>query len=485
LSTNTSTKWEPVIGLEVHAQLKTKTKIFCGCTTDFGKEANEQVCPVCLGMPGVLPVLNKQAVQFAIATGIALNSHVAEYCRFDRKNYFYPDLPKGYQVSQLDKPICIGGSVKVKDRMIKLQRAHLEEDAGKLVHVGAAGLHGSDHSLVDLNRSGMPLLEIVSEPDITSPEEARLYLTELRNILRYIGVCDGNLEEGSFRCDANVSLKPVGSETLGTRAEIKNMNSFKAVEKAIQAEIDRQTVLLDKGEKIKQETRLWNEAEGKTHPMRSKEESHDYRYFPEPDLMPVEVSREWVEAVRKTMPELPEQRRTRYAEQCGLSPEDAAIIAENKDIADFFDAALALGTAPKAVANYLLGPIFSYLNDNKLELAEAKLTAQNIKDLTQAVESGKLGSTKAKELLVDLLKDGGDVNGLIESKGLAQVSDEGAIKAIVQGVLDNNPGQLAEYKAGKVKLRQFFLGETMKATKGKANPQIINKLLDELLGPAS
>ncbi len=476
-------KWEPVIGLEVHAQLKTKTKIFCGCPTEFGKEPNEQVCAVCLGMPGVLPVLNKQAVYFAIRTGIALNSHIAEESRFDRKNYFYPDLPKGYQISQLHHPVCVGGSVKVQDKTIRLQRAHLEEDAGKLVHAGAAGLHGSDYSLADFNRSGTPLLEIVSEPDITSPEEARLYLTELRNILRYIDVCDGNLEEGSFRCDANVSLKPVGATELGTRAEIKNMNSFRAVERAIQSEIERQTAVLDSGERVKQETRLWNEADGKTHPMRSKEESHDYRYFPEPDLMPLLISREWVAEVAKTMPELPEQRRRRYVDQHSLSIEDAGVIAESKEMADLFDSALTLGTPAKAAANYLIGPTNFYLKENKLELSATKLSAQNIKDLCQSVESGKLGSTKAKELLIDLLGTGGDVFALIESKGLAQVSDAGAIKESVKAVLAANQAQLNDYKSGKTKVRQFFFGEIMKANKGKANPQVVNALLYELLPP--
>jgi aspartyl-tRNA(Asn)/glutamyl-tRNA(Gln) amidotransferase subunit B len=426
-------------------------------------------------------VLNKQAVQFAIRTGIALDSHIAEECRFDRKNYFYPDLAKGYQISQFEKPICVGGKIKVREKTIRLQRAHLEEDAGKLVHTGAAGLHGSDYSLVDFNRSGMPLLEIVSEPDLSSPEEARLYLTELRNILRYIEVCDGNLEEGSFRCDANVSLRPVGATELGTRAEIKNMNSFKAVEKAIQSEIERQTVLLDAGERVKQETRLWNESDGKTHPMRSKEESHDYRYFPEPDLMPLAISREWVAEVAKTMPELPEQRRQRYTAEHSLSIDDAVVIAESKDMADFFDIALKLGTTAKAAANYLIGPTNYYLKENKLELCQTKLTPQNVKDLCQTVESGKLGSTKAKELLVELLATGGDVGAIIESKGLAQVSDVGAIKEIVKSVLAANQTQLNDYKSGKTKLRQFFLGEVMKATKGKANPQVINTLLDELL----
>jgi aspartyl-tRNA(Asn)/glutamyl-tRNA(Gln) amidotransferase subunit B len=476
-------KWEPVIGLEVHAQLKTKTKIFCACPTEFGQEPNEQTCPVCLGMPGVLPVLNKQAVLFAIRTGIALNSHIAEESRFDRKNYFYPDLPKGYQISQFEKPICVGGQVKVQDKTVRLQRAHLEEDAGKLVHAGAAGLHGSDYSLADFNRSGTPLMEIVSEPDISSPEEARLYLTELRNILRYIEVCDGNLEEGSFRCDANVSLREKGTTTLGTRAEIKNMNSFKAVERAIQSEIERQAAVLDSGQRVKQETRLWNEGDGKTHPMRSKEESHDYRYFPEPDLMPLMVSREWVAEIAKTMPELPEQRRKRYTEEHSLSTEDAGIIAESKEMADLFDSALVLGTPGKAAANYLIGPTNFYLKENKLELSATKLTAQNIKDLCQAVESGTLGSTKAKELLTELLAQGGDVAAIIESKGLAQVSDAGAIKESVKAVLAENEAQLNDYKAGKTKVRQFFFGKIMAANKGKANPQVVNALLDELLPP--
>lgn len=472
---------ETVIGLEVHAQLKTNTKIFCSCPTTFGAAENEQVCPVCLGMPGVLPVLNKKAVEFGIRTGLALNSEIAETCRFDRKNYFYADLPKGYQISQLDKPICKGGHLKIGDKTIRINRAHLEEDAGKLVHEGADGLHGSNYSKVDFNRSSMPLLEIVSEPDISSAEEARDYLTELRSILRYIGVCDGNLEEGSFRCDANVSLRPVGQEEFGTKTEIKNMNSFRAVERAIKSEVERQTGIIESGGRIVQETRLWNDADGKTHPMRSKEEAHDYRYFPEPDLMPVTISRDWVNTVKEWMPELPAARRARYQGECGLSAEDADVLAENKEMADFFDAALKLGAPAKAVANWLIGPTNAYLKESKVEFADVKLTPENMADLAQSVNSGKVSSTIAKGLLLDLLKDGGDVAKLIESKGLAQVSDEGPIKAIVQEVLNNSPSQLADYKSGKTKLRQYFFGETMKALKGKANPQVINKLLDELL----
>lgn len=472
---------ETVIGLEVHAQLKTNTKIFCSCPTTFGASENEQVCPVCLGMPGVLPVLNKKAVEFGIRTGLALNSEIAETCRFDRKNYFYADLPKGYQISQLDKPICKGGHLEIGGKTIRINRAHLEEDAGKLVHEGADGLHGSNYSKVDFNRSSMPLLEIVSEPDISSAEEARDYLTELRSILRYIGVCDGNLEEGSFRCDANVSLRPVGQKEFGTKTEIKNMNSFRAVERAIKSEVERQTGIIESGGRIVQETRLWNDADGKTHPMRSKEEAHDYRYFPEPDLMPVTISRDWVNTVKEWMPELPAARRARYQSECGLSAEDADVLAESKEMADFFDAAQKLGAPAKAVANWLIGPTNAYLKESKVEFGEVKLTPKNMADLAESVNSGKVSSTIAKGLLVDLLKDGGDVAKLIESKGLAQVSDEGPIKAIVQEVLDNSPTQLADYKSGKTKLRQYFFGETMKALKGKANPQVINKLLDELL----
>lgn len=479
---------ETVIGLEVHAQLKTKTKIFCGCPTDFAStddsSENMQTCPVCLGMPGVLPVLNERVVELGIRTGLALNSEIAEICRFDRKNYFYADLPKGYQISQYEHPICKGGHLEVNGRKIQINRAHLEEDAGKLVHAGAAGLHGSDYSKVDFNRSSMPLLEIVSEPDIKSPEEARLYLTELRNILRYIGVCDGNLEEGSFRCDANVSLRPIGQKEFGTKTEIKNMNSFKAVQRAIQSEIERQTQLIEKGERIVQETRLWNEADGKTHSMRSKEEAHDYRYFPDPDLMPLSISRDWVDSVRATMPELPASRRERYKTALELSEEDAAILTEDRSVSDFFDETINLGAPAKATANWLNGPVQAYLNENKIELGQSKLTPNNLKDLSDAVSGGKISSSVAKQLLVDLLAQGGEVNKLIESKGLAQVSDEGAIKSILQEVLDRSPSQLADYASGKTKLRQYFFGEAMKALKGKANPQIINKLLDEMLPKA-
>jgi aspartyl-tRNA(Asn)/glutamyl-tRNA(Gln) amidotransferase subunit B len=476
--------WEPVIGLEVHAQLKTKTKIFCGCPTDFGSAPNDQVCPVCLGMPGMLPVLNGKAVEFAIRAGLALNCTIAESTRFDRKNYFYPDLPKGYQISQYDRPICSQGYLTIGSKKIRIHRAHLEEDAGKLVHAGAAGLHASEYSKVDFNRSGVPLLEIVSEPDISDAEEARLYLTELRNILRYLGVCDGNLEEGSFRCDANVSVRPVGSDKLGTKTEIKNMNSFQSVKNAIQSEIDRQIAALERGERVVQETRLWSDPDKTTFVMRSKEEAHDYRYFPEPDLVPLVIDRKWVEEIRATIPELPESRRQRYISKYGVSLEDAMVLAESKDLSDFFDTVLNMGVPAKQAANYLLNSTIGYLKENKLEFSDLKLTAENLHDVVEAVSNGKISATAAKSVLNVLLGEAGDVRVTIGKLGLEQVSDESALREQVKTVLSSSPSQLDEYRKGRTKVRQYFFGEVMKASKGKANPQIINKLLDELLPPA-
>ncbi len=477
-------KYEAVIGLEVHAQLKTKTKIFCGCPTDFGAMPNDHVCQICLGMPGVLPVLNKTAVEHAIKAGLALNCTISDSTKFDRKNYFYPDLPKGYQISQYDSPVCKGGHINVDGKKIRIHRAHLEEDAGKLVHAGAAGLHGSDYSLVDFNRSGVPLLEIVSEPELSSPDEAKLYLTELRNILRYVDACDGNLEEGSFRCDANVSLRPVGATELGTKAEIKNMNSFRAVQRAIQAEIERQTGVLENGDRVVQETRLWNEADGCTHPMRSKEEAHDYRYFPEPDLVPLSISRDWVEELRKTLPELPEARRVRYTSQLGLTTDDAQVLVESKELADFFDQTQKLGAPSKSVANLLIGPTTAYLNDKKLELLDTKLSPTGLSDLVAAVDSGKLGSTNAKKVLTELLENGGTVGEIIDQQGLSQLNDEGVLRSMVESVLKRSEAQVAQYKSGKTKIRQYFFGEVMKESKGKANPEVTNRLLDELLPSA-
>jgi aspartyl-tRNA(Asn)/glutamyl-tRNA(Gln) amidotransferase subunit B len=473
--------YEPVIGLEVHAQLKTKSKVFCGCSTEFGASPNDQVCPVCLGMPGVLPVLNKAVVANAIKAGLALNCQISEVTKFDRKNYFYPDLPKGYQISQFDQPICKTGHLDLLGKRVRIHRAHVEEDAGKLVHAGAEGLHGSDYSLVDFNRSGVPLLEIVSEPDITSAEEARQYLTELRNILRYIDVCDGNLEEGSFRCDANVSVRPVGQDVFGTRTEIKNMNSFKAVQMAIESEIERQIELLENGERVVQQTRLWNERSKSTFPMRSKEEAHDYRYFPEPDLVPLQIARAWVEELRGELPELPDARRKRYTESLGLPLDDAVVLAESKELSDLLDEALKLFDAPKVIANWLIGPTTAYIKESGKEVADLKVTAQNLANLAQLVGDGTIGSTVAKQLLVELLATPGDVISIVKEKGLVQISDESGLRTTITEVLNKFPDQLQEYRGGKTKVRQFFVGEIMKLTKGKANPQVLNKLLDELL----
>ena len=477
-------EYETVIGLEVHAHLKTKSKAFCGCPTDFGAEPNTQVCPVCLGMPGVLPVVNKAMVAFSIKVGLALNCTINNTTKFDRKNYFYPDLPKGYQISQYDEPICKSGHIIIKGKKIRIHRAHMEEDAGKLVHAGAAGLHGSDYSLVDYNRGGVPLLEIVSEPDINSPEEARLYLTELRNILRYIDVCDGDLEKGSFRCDANVSLRPIGSKELGTRTEIKNLNSFRAVQRAIQYEIDRQAAILTSGEKVVQQTRLWNEADGKTHPMRSKEEAHDYRYFPEPDLVPLVIEKIWVEELAKEMPELPEVRRQRYVNELKLSPDDAYVLVESKEMSDFFDKAIKLGASAKETVNWLIGPVQAYLKEQKLDFTGLPVTPENINDLTVALNKGTISSTAAKQVLTELLIERSDVNALIEKLGLRQNSNVTDLRLAIAEVLAANAVQVEEFRQGKTKVRQFFFGEIMKATKGKANPQIVNKLLDELLSEA-
>ena len=388
-------KYEVVIGLEVHAQLKTKSKIFAPDSTEFGNEQNSQISPITLGMPGVLPVLNKECVNMGIKLGLALNCQIPERCKFDRKQYFYPDLPKGYQISQYDEPICVNGYIDIKGKRIGITRAHLEEDAGKLVHVGSAGIAGSTYSLVDLNRAGTPLLEIVSEPDIRSSEEAKNYMEELRNIVRYIGVCDGNLEEGSMRCDANISIMPKGSKEFGTRAEIKNVNSFKALQRAIEYEIDRQIELVEDGEEVIQETRLWDDNAGETRSMRGKEDAHDYRYFPEPDLMPLSISREWVEEIRNSMPELPSQKRQRYMD-LGLSEYDASVIVEQMQSALFFDKVLELGGNAKIAVNFMMGEIAAYLKENHIEINETKLTPENLTELVGLIEKDTISNNIGK-----------------------------------------------------------------------------------------
>lgn len=474
-------KYEVVIGLEVHAQLKTNTKIFAPDGCEFGNEQNTQISPITLGMPGVLPVLNRAVVDMGILTGLALNCEIAHKCKFDRKQYFYPDLPKGYQISQYDEPICGKGYLMVNGKKIGITRAHLEEDAGKLVHAGADGLAGSSYSLVDLNRAGTPLLEIVSEPDMRSPQEAREYMEELRNIVRYMGVCDGNLEEGSMRCDANISIMPKGSNKFGTRAEIKNVNSFKALERALEYEIDRQIELVEDGEEVVQETRLWDDNAGVTRSMRGKEDAHDYRYFPEPDLMPLEISQEWIDRIKATMPELPEQKRQRYMD-LGLSEYDASVIVAQYELAMFFDEVLKAGGNPKIAVNFLMGEIAAYLKEQKLSINETKLTPESLVELIGLIEKATISNNIGKQIIVEMMETGEKASAIVEKKGLSQISDTGAIKEIAQKIIEANPSQVEAYRGGKDKLFGFFVGQVMKETKGRANPQSVNQILKELLG---
>lgn len=474
-------KYEVVIGLEVHAQLKTKSKIFAPDSTEFGSEQNSHISAITLGMPGVLPVLNKECVNMGILLGLALNCEIPSRCKFDRKQYFYPDLPKGYQISQYDEPICVNGWINVKGKRIGITRAHLEEDAGKLVHVGAAGINGATYSLVDLNRAGTPLLEIVSEPDMRSSEEARNYMEELRNIVRYLGVCDGNLEEGSMRCDANISIMPKGSTKFGTRAEIKNVNSFSALQRAIEYEIDRQIEIVEDGGEVVQETRLWDDNLKETRSMRGKEDAHDYRYFPEPDLMPLEISREWVEDIRKSMPELPEAKRQRYM-SLGLSEYDASVIVEQMPLALFFDKVLELGANPKTAVNFIMGEIAAYLKENKVEITETKLTPENLAELISLIEKGTISNNIGKQILVEeMITKGEKASDIVEKKGLSQISDEGAIKEIVEKVVNAHPNEIEAYRNGKTNLLGFFVGQVMKETKGRANPKTVNELIRKIL----
>ncbi len=476
-------KYEVVIGLEVHAQLKSKSKIFCPDSTEFGAEPNTHVCPITLGMPGVLPVLNRKVVDMAILTGLALNCEIAEVSKFGRKQYFYPDLPKGYQISQYDLPVCKNGYIMINGKKIGITRAHLEEDAGKLVHAGGIGgrLDSSAYSLVDLNRAGTPLLEIVSEPDIRSADEAKAYMEELRNIVKYMGVCDGNLEEGSMRCDANISIRPFGQKEFGTRAEIKNINSFSALKRAVEYEIVRQAEILEEGGEVVQETRLWNEADGETKSMRSKEDAHDYRYFPEPDLMMLEISRDWVERIKATMPELPSQKRERYINKEGLSEYDAQVIVEQMETAFFFDKVLELGANAKLAVNWLMGDITGYLKEKHLLINETKLSPENLAEMISMIEKGTISNKIAKEIIVEMLETGAKASDVVAKKGLSVISDENALVEIVEKIINDNPGQVAAYKSGKDKLFGFFVGQAMKATQGRANPQLINDIIKKKL----
>ncbi|MFH1074984.1 MAG: Asp-tRNA(Asn)/Glu-tRNA(Gln) amidotransferase subunit GatB [Candidatus Firestonebacteria bacterium] len=479
-------KYETVIGLEVHVQLKTATKLFCGCSTKFGAEANTQTCPVCEGLPGVLPVLNKKAVEFAIRTGLALNFKINEYAKFDRKNYFYPDLPKGYQVSQKDQPFCEQGKLEISvngvKKVIGITRAHLEEDAGKLIHAGASGQIGdAEISLVDLNRTCVPLLEIVSEPDIRSPEEAYEYLSTLKSILQYIGVSDCDMEKGSLRCDANISLRPFGQKEFNPKVEIKNLNSFKNVKDALEYETARQTECLDAGEKTFQETRLFSAAKGTTTPMRSKEESNDYRYFPEPDLVLNHITEERIEEIRKTLVELPDARRARFITAYGLPEYDAGVLTASKAVADYFEVCTKLNKNYKAISNFVMGDLMGFLKAAGLDVAESPVKPENLVKLVKLIDDNVISSKMAKGVFEDMFKEGADPEAVVKQKGLVQITDEGSIGSIVDKVLLNNPAIVSEYKSGKDKVIGNLVGKVMKESAGKANPGLVNKILKEKL----
>jgi aspartyl-tRNA(Asn)/glutamyl-tRNA(Gln) amidotransferase subunit B len=473
--------WEVVVGLEVHTELKTESKIFCGCSTRFGADQNTNVCPVCLGLPGVLPVLNEKVVEFAIRTGLALNCTILPFSKFDRKNYYYPDLPKNFQTSQYDLPIAVDGYLDIEvngqTRRIGITRVHMEEDAGKLVHSGT--ISRSEYALVDYNRTGVPLLEIVSEPDLRSPEEAKAYLEKMKTILEYIDVSDCKMEEGSLRCDANISLRPVGEEKLGVKAELKNLNSFRSVQKGLEYEVMRHTDVLESGGRIVQETRTWDEAKGITLSMRSKEQAHDYRYFPEPDLPPVVVDPERVEAIRRSLPELPESRQKRLMAEHGLSSYDAEVITASRAMADYFDATVKLGVDAKQAANWLMGDVSKHLNAAGLSIAESPVSPEKLAVLLGMLDKGAISGKIAKTVFEDMWETGKDAATIVAEKGLSQISNEGEIIAIVDAVLAANPQSVADFKAGKERAIGFLVGQIMKQTKGRANPDLVNRLLKE------
>jgi aspartyl-tRNA(Asn)/glutamyl-tRNA(Gln) amidotransferase subunit B len=477
--------YEAVIGLEVHAQLLTNSKIFCGCSTRFGAEPNAHTCPVCAGFPGVLPVLNRRAVEFAIRAGLATHCEIARSSRLARKNYFYPDLPKGYQISQYELPLCSNGYLEIdtatqERKRIRLTRIHIEEDAGKTIHEGR-----TDASLVDLNRAGVPLLEIVSEPDLRTAEEARNYLKALRAILQYLQICDGNMEEGSLRCDANISVRPQGSDVLGTKVEIKNLNSFKALEKALLHELQRQRETLEEGGSLIQETRLWDDTREVTRSMRSKESAHDYRYFPDPDLPPVKIDEAWIEEVKADLPELPERRRARLMSEFKLTAYDAELLTARRDVADYFEAAAARHSNPKGLSNWIVGDLFRVLKERRLDeqpvIERWPLQPAQLAELVRLIDTGKISGKIAKTLFESLLDSDRSPQAVVEEKGWEQVSDSASIDGAVTEVLTANAKQVDEYRRGNDKVFGFFVGQVMKATGGKANPKMVNEILRQKL----
>ncbi len=472
--------FEAVIGLEVHAQLRTHSKMFCGCGTEFGRPPNTQTCPVCLGLPGSLPVINKRAVEMAIRTGLALNCSIRSASVFARKNYFYPDLPKGYQISQYEEPICEEGwidlAINGTTKRVRIRRAHLEEDAGKNIHV-----KDSSQSFVDLNRAGTPLLEIVTEPDMRSAEEVVVYLKSLRDVLVYLDVCDGNMEQGSLRCEPNISLRPAGSDTFGTKVELKNINSFKFVKDAVDYEIQRQTKVLTEGGTVHQETRLWNLDLGKTAVMRSKEEAHDYRYFPDPDLVPLSISDEWIDTLRGTLQELPQARQRRFMTEYGLPEYDAGVLTSSRGLAEYFESCVQRFAEPKTISNFIMGELLRELNQAGTTVESSPVSPERLVELLQFVHDGTISLKAAKDIFPELYAGEKSAAQLVEEKGLQQVSDEGALEKLVQEALEKNPTQVAQYRGGKEAVLGFFVGQVMKASSGKANPKKVNDLLKRAL----
>jgi aspartyl-tRNA(Asn)/glutamyl-tRNA(Gln) amidotransferase subunit B len=480
------TEVEAVIGLECHVELSTRTKMFCGCPNEFGGDPNTRVCPVCLGHPGSLPVPNRQAIEYTMKIALALGSEIARSSLFHRKNYFYPDMPKNYQISQYDLPIGTGGHLDIdvggETRRIRMNRVHLEEDTGKTIHAGTTGrIAEADYALEDYNRAGVPLVEVVSEPDVRSPEEARAYLVELRALLEALDVSDVRMEEGSLRCDANVSVRTVGAEELGTKVEVKNMNSIRSVERAVRYEVERQREALDRGQALVQETRHWDEGRGVTSPLRSKEYAFDYRYFPEPDLPPVEPDEEWIEKLRAELPELPAERRRRFVEEYGLEPAMARLVGGAGSWADFFEEAVRLGADPRPAANWMTGDLAALLREHDVDLRSSKVTPAHVAEITALVSDGTISTTGAKQALAAVFADGRGVREVVEDEGLAQISDTSALGAIVEQVVADNPGPVEQFRGGKEGVIGFLVGQVMKASKGAANPQEAQRLLRERL----
>jgi len=475
-------KYETVIGLEVHVQMKTQTKIFCSCSTEFGRPANENTCPICLGMPGVLPVLNKKAVEFSMQACLATHCQINPSNTFDRKNYFYPDLPKGYQITQLNLPIGEHGHINIDvagvKKRIGITRIHMEEDAGKLVH---GENEGRGKSYVDLNRTGIPLIEIVSEPEMRSPEEAREYLSQLKAILEYTAVSDCNMEEGSLRCDANISLRPIGQKEFGTRTELKNLNSFRFVQRAIEYEVERQTQVLDQGDKVIQETRLYDSDKGVTRSMRSKEEAHDYRYFPEPDLVRLTMDGEWVERIRKTIPELPEQKRKRFVAEHDIPEYDAGVLTASQPLAIYYEECVALHPQPKIISNWIMGDLLRELKNDDRKIQDCPVTPGSLAGLLKLIDKGTISGRMAKTVFEEMYQTGKPAEEIVKQKGMAQILDSSAIDRMIDDVLTANPQQLEGYRNGRGKLFGYFVGQVMKASKGQANPALVNQLLKDKL----